>query len=273
MRTFAGLCLSCALAACTFAPSELAGDPGPSPAPDAAAAMDAAAPDGPPVTGPDASARDGGAPAAAFCDAADPELVGCFRFEDTTDDASGSDLDVDATAVGFDEGMSGRAAVFTAASVLRLPETSDLDLAAFTIEMWVRPDALPADPARAGLFDNDGQYGVFLFGPATVRCLASGEVEAVGVVAVGTWTHVACVHDGLNVTLYIDGSVRATAPAGPLGLLFNGSNIGGNSPDGNDHFLGRIDELRIWSRARTADEVCEAASCAASATAAALGPR
>jgi hypothetical protein len=261
MRTFAGLCLSCALAACTFEPSRLDGDPGPSPAPDASSAVDAAASDAPPIAEPDASTPDAGPPAAPLCDPADPALVGCFGFEDATGDASGSALAVSAVNVGFDQGVSGRAAVFTAASVLRLPETSDLDLAAVTVEMWVRPDALPVGAARAGLFDNDGQYSVFLFGGATVRCLATSEVEAAGVLSVGTWTHVACVHDGLSVTLYIDGSLRATVPAGPLGQMFNGSNIGGNSPDGSDHFVGRIDELRIWSRARTSGELCEAAAC------------
>ena len=144
-----------------------------------------------------------------------------------------------------------------------LPETSDLDLDAVTVEMWVRPDALPPTAqARTGLFDNDGQYSVFLFGDGTVHCLASGEIEAVGL-AVGTWTHVACVHNGLSVTLYIDGAALATALAGPLGLMPNGSNIGSNSPDGNDRFIGRIDELRIFRRARTPDELCEAAGCAA----------
>ena len=201
---------------------------------------------------------------AAFCDAGDPALVGCFRFEDSVDDASAAGLDVSPSGVGFAQGVSGRAAVFTAESVLEVAETPALDFDAFTIEMWVRPDALPVDPARAGLFDNNGQYGMFIYGGATVRCTGNGEVLQSGVLAVGSWTHVACVHDGQDFTLYIDGQVRDTSPVDPPDTDgFAGSNIGGNSPDGDDHFIGRLDDLRIWNRARTPDEVCAAARCTA----------
>jgi hypothetical protein len=269
MRTVAGLCLSVALAACAFEPSPLIGGPGPSPAPDAAGAGDATASDAAPspapdaalAPGPDAAAADAGPPA-AFCDPADPELVGCFRFEDTTDDASGAALGVTATAVGFDQGVSGRAAVFTVASALHVAETPALDLGALTIEMWVRPDALPADPARAGLFDNSGQYSVFVFGDATVRCSGNGEVRLAGVLSVGVWTHVACVHDGQSITLFVDGMARVMGPAGALDTTSgSGSNISSDNPGGGDDFIGRIDELRIWSRARTPEEICAAAGC------------
>jgi len=265
MRTFGVLCLAWVLAACAFEPSHLVGGPEPTPSPDAAGAVDAAAPGAPvdaTATG-DAAAPDAGPPA-AFCDPGDPALVGCFRFEDTASDASGAGLNVSASGVGFDQGVSGRAAVITAASALHLDEAPTLDFGAFTIEMWVRPDELPADPARAALFDNDGQYSVFIFGGATVRCSGNGEVRQGGALTVGTWTHVACVHDGQSVTLYIDGQARLTGPAGPPSSDGgNGSNIAGNSPGGDDDFLGRIDELRIWNRARTPAEVCEAADCPA----------
>ena len=226
MRTFGGLCLACALAACAFEPAPLSG----------------------------------GSVSSSSCDPTDSALVGCFRFEDTMDDGSGVGLDVSAEGVGFDQGVSGRAAAFTAASALSIAETPVLDVDAFTIEAWVRPDALPVAPDRAGLFDNDGQYGVFLFGGATVRCSGNGEAQQGGVLTVGAWTHVACVHDGETITLYIGGQVRATGVAGPPDTDGDsGSNIGGNNPGGNDDFIGRIDELRIWSRARTPDELYQAA--------------
>lgn len=269
-RSLLPVCALC-VTACTFEPSRLAGDP--APPPDAGAAADAATPDAaiitPPdaiVTPPDAAVDAGPRP---FCDAADPELVGCFRFEDTTDDASGAALSISATDVGFDQGISGRAAVFTAESELRIAETAALDVGALTIEMWVRPDALPADPARAALLDNSGQYSVFVFGGATVRCSGNGEIRLGDVLTVGAWTHVACVHDGQSITLYIDGVARLTGAAGALSPAgTGGSNIGSDNPGGDDDFIGRIDELRIFRRARTADEVCEAAGCTAPAAAA-----
>jgi hypothetical protein len=267
MQHARSLFLACALcaSACRFEPAPLTGAPGPSPAPDAAAASDATAPGAVPDaaidTGPDAAVDAG--PPAAFCDRADPALVGCFRFDDVTNDASGAGLPVSAVNVDFDQGVSGRAAVFSADSSLHITETPALDVSAVTMEMWVRPDALPVDPARAGLFDNSGQYGIFVLDGATVRCTGGGgQALQAGALTAGVWTHVACVHDGQGITLYIDGTVAATDSAGPLGTASSeGSNIGGDNPDGDDDFLGRIDELRIWSRARTAAEVCEAAGC------------
>ena len=276
MRTFASLCLSCALVACTFEPSPLTGGSGPSPAGDAAvpdAAVDArpgATPDAAPGTTIDAG------PPVVFCDPDDPELVACFRFEGTPDDESGTALIVNAIGVDFDEGVSGRAAVLTNSSEMYIESTSALDVAAVTIEMWVRPDALPPTaPARAGLFDNDGQYSMFVFGDGRVQCLGgNGIAEGLGVLTVGTWTHVACVHDGNDIYLYADGQLRQMDTASPLVTgLGNNSHIGSNSPDSNGRFIGRIDELRIWSRARTPDELCEAAGCAASSSAAPLRPR
>ena len=232
-------------------------------APDGGAVpADAAAPDAADMVDAPLDTAADAAPPAAFCDPADPALVGCFRFEDTTADASGSGLAVSAIDVGFDQGVSGRAAVFTVESALHIDETPVLDLAVFTIEMWVRPDALPVAPSRAGLFDNNAQYALFIFDDATVRCSGNGVAEASDILAVAVWTHVACVHDGQSVTLYVDGQVQATGPAGVLSPgATSGSNIGGDSPGGNDDFIGRIDELRIWSRARTPAEVCEAAGC------------
>ena len=88
-----------------------------------------------------------------------------------------------------------------------------------------------------------------------LRCLDLGaSVTESGALTVGTWTHVAYTHDGQR---------RVTAPGAALETGNDtGTSIGGNSPSG-DPFVGRIDELRIWNRARTAAEVCAAAGCVA----------
>jgi hypothetical protein len=259
--TIVGLLLAVALAACT----QLLGiEDLPPEEDDRDAAM--GIPDSQPADGSaaDAVPADAQPPAGEFCDPADPTLVGCFRFEDTVADDPAARLEVIAEGVGFDQGVSGRAAVFTAGSDLHISETPALDLAAFTIEMWVRPDALPVDPARAALLDNDVQYNVIIFGGAEVRCRGNGDAILPGALTVGVWTHVACVHDGQSITLYIDGVERDTATAGPPATSAgNGTNIGSDAPNGGDDFLGRIDELRVWNRARTPDEICEAAACAA----------
>jgi len=246
------------MTACTFEPA------GSLPGPDATSPPDppGTAPDATPQQMPDARPVDALPPVEAFCDPDDASLVGCFAFEDTAESQSGAGLVVSESDLVYAEGVRGRALDTRSQGALHIEETAALDFDAFTIEMWVHPDQLPTGSGRASLFDNDGQYSVFVFENAAVRCSGNGEVRPEGALAAGTWTHVACVHDGQSVTLYIDGQSRATGPAGlPPRNGGEGSNIAGNSPSGGDRFAGRIDELRIWSRARTAAEICATAGC------------
>lgn len=69
------------------------------------------------------------------------------------------------------------------------------------------------------------------------------------------WHHLAGVYDGTNVMLYVDGQLRATQVAThPLGsgnhLLWMGRSVRNNS-----YFQGKIDEVRIWDVARSAEDI------------------
>jgi sialidase-1 len=83
--------------------------------------------------------------------------------------------------------------------------------------------------------------------------------RAKGALAPGVWHHLACVVQGTATTLYLDGEALASGPAPatkrtPL-LAFIGS-IDGYSA----MFHGAIDELRVYDRAFTADELAAVAA-------------
>jgi hypothetical protein len=197
-----------------------------------------------------------------FCDASDPYLAACYRF----DDAGNLGLDESqygnhalASGVSAVAGVSGTALAHGATSVVKVADSASLDVAALTIEAWIQPSALPAN--RAGLFDNDGQYGFFLQSTGQVRCSAAAiPLTSTPTVAVGTWTHVAFTYDGATLAIYINGQQTDAIPATATMTTSSttGSCIGANSPSG-DAFLGAIDQLRVWRRARTAQEICAAA--------------
>ncbi len=83
------------------------------------------------------------------------------------------------------------------------------------------------------------------------------------------WQHVTGTYDGTTLRLYVDGVLRASATRSISGSLPNsrGWNIGDASPETNASwqnlggsprnaaFNGRIDELQLYDRALTADEV------------------
>ncbi len=209
---------------------------GPTPAVDAAVAVDAAP---------------------AFCQADDPDLVACWEFEvdvdaDQPHDGSQYANHGSATQVDFVAGLRGFALSASPGSVVRVPDSESLDLREqFAIELAVYPRTLPVI-GRAGLLDDDGQYGVFLHAGGEVRCV-TGFASVGGVtIPADAWTQLSCVYDGTRITLYRDGAVGAEADAsGELNRAGTaGVALGHNSPAG-DPFDGLIDSVRVWRTPRT----------------------
>ena len=80
--------------------------------------------------------------------------------------------------------------------------------------------------------------------------------------AADEWHHVASVFDGDHVRLYLDG-VRVDSLAAPLTITPGPQDltIGGDIPGILEIFNGKIDDVRIYSRALTDDDVAELCSC------------
>ena len=122
----------------------------------------------------------------------------------------------------------------------------------------MKPGALP-DAGRFGIIDNDSAYGVF-YTATTVACAFNVTLTATVTLARKTWTHVACTHDGSLITLYLDGAPIASMAAVGNATAGNaqGLVLGGNSPAG-DRMVGLLDQVRVFSEARTAAQICAAA--------------
>ncbi|HUS66934.1 MAG TPA: LamG domain-containing protein [Kofleriaceae bacterium] len=195
----------------------------------------------------------------------EPSLVACYRFEDGTGSVIADQSMYANTAtsysVAFTPGVQGNAVELGATSSVRAPDSASLDATTqLTLEMWVRPTALPPPGGRAGLVDNDGQYGLFVTGSGELRCSMIAVItSAANVLPTGVFSHVACTYDGSFVRLYLNGKELVVGAA--VGMLgtgnTNGLAIGSNSPTG-DVLSGNLDELRIWNVARSASEVCAA---------------
>jgi hypothetical protein len=69
------------------------------------------------------------------------------------------------------------------------------------------------------------------------------------------WTHLAATYDGAALRLYVNGALASTrAMTGPITASASPLRIGGNTIWG-EFFNGVIDELRIYNRALTAQEI------------------
>ena len=65
----------------------------------------------------------------------------------------------------------------------------------------------------------------------------------------------ALTYDGATLRLYVNGTQAASGPAsGPIETNSNPLRIGGNVPYGQ-YFQGRIDEVRVYNRALSSNEI------------------
>lgn len=187
----------------------------------------------------------------------DPSLVLCMRFEGSVvDEARAQIVEVTGTPA-FEPGVAGTALTLDANLTVHIANGPAWTYSALSFEVWVKPAALPQAGARAGLIDKNNSFGVFLQPNGAVTCTMKGAASAV-VAAVGQWVHIACVNDGTTTKLYADGVERASVPAGTVALTPDLAAIGSNSPSGSP-FVGALDSLRLFARARTPGEIAAAA--------------
>ncbi len=129
-----------------------------------------------------------------------------------------------------------------------------------TIEAWIKPDTVEAGKVYAIIGDygemglnfqiRDGKLEVF-FGGRSYHYGAS-------MIAPNVWTHIAFVSDGKDIITYIngneDGRTNITLPIQWISNLLIGTHL--VYPEQYiEQFSGIMDELRIWSIARSQNEI------------------
>jgi hypothetical protein len=73
------------------------------------------------------------------------------------------------------------------------------------------------------------------------------------------WTHITATYDGSKMKLYYNGEVEVEGDAkGKIDKNDVPVSIGRNSEGNREHYIGRVDEVAIWSVALTEDEIQKA---------------
>lgn len=191
--------------------------------------------------------------AVPFCDPSDATLIACYQFDGTTDDASGHALNASSGGVTYVTGERGMAAHADTGTQMNVAESALLDPQAITIEAWIRAP-LPG-AGRAGIVDNQNEWGFFL--------QPGGALQGIGLTSLAnvpdsTWTHVAETYDG-TTRHYVNGVQVGASGGGGLALSsagIDGISIAADNPPGAGSPLnGDIDQLRIYSVARTPEQI------------------
>jgi len=144
-----------------------------------------------------------------------------------------------------------------------LPPLGTFYKAAFTLEAWVRPDALSQvfDTAVVGSWTtDDGGAMIWIDGVAGRYRLSLGQelsvyLDSVVYPSSYAWHHVAATYDGTTARFFLDGTEVASKPfSGDIGDS-DTWRIGayGSTPTG--FFNGALDEVKIYDRALSASEI------------------
>ncbi|HEX3857718.1 MAG TPA: LamG-like jellyroll fold domain-containing protein [Verrucomicrobiae bacterium] len=204
-------------------------------------------------------------------------MVGWWRAENNALDSAGTNNGTLVGGTGYSPGMVGTAFQFIGGnSGVALGDPTDLHFTnSFTIEGWVKVQILPG-PAGYNLgqiiFRGDTRT---YFDPYFLCVLNTGsfrfhleDAAANGVdldtapFSINQWKHVAAVFNGTTglMQIFVNGQLAAqtTTAIRPFQDLDPGYNPGiaiGNTENGIEPFVGLIDELTIFKRAISSNEV------------------
>jgi hypothetical protein len=141
-------------------------------------------------------------------------------------------------------------------------DAASLDLTTgMTIEAWVKPSLLTGwrsvvtKEAPGGL-----AYALYSGNNASRPAgyvHTTSDIEATGTTAMvaNVWTHLAVTYDGTTLRMFVNGvQVRTQSASGAAITTAGALRIGGNSAWG-EYFKGLIDEVRIYNRALTVNEI------------------
>lgn len=170
-------------------------------------------------------------------------------------------------------GKAGKALAADGASVcLDVPHAAALEPEQLTVEAWIRPAALPdgRDGRRwiVGKNTNEwqqGHYALCLIGGKVAGYLNIGGgrdnvIEAASAdapIQPKLWQHLAMTYDGKTLRLYLAGKELAAKEVNKPRQPGQGALRIGGRPDGlaTSFFRGELDEVRVYKRALSADDL------------------
>jgi hypothetical protein len=183
-----------------------------------------------------------------------------------TSDASGKGHNGEVREAQFVAGRFGNALRFDGVNDwVTVADSAALDLSsAMTIEAWVNPSVV-AGWQTVLLKEGTGNMAYELYSnndvnrPAVYFTGGNGAIRtATGTakLAPNTWTHVATTYDGTSMRVYVNGVlVRTVARSGAILATAGPLHIGGNEVWGGEFYSGLIDEVRIYNRALSLEEI------------------
>ncbi|MEK6793739.1 MAG: LamG-like jellyroll fold domain-containing protein [Spirochaetota bacterium] len=177
-------------------------------------------------------------------------------------DTSGNGLNGKASGASWTRGISGTALQCNGKSVVTIPNAQALSTPHITVMFWIRIARSESDK-QIFAKKSSGKEGY------RITCTANtltwqipsaekpwGYALKSSALSMNEWHHAACTYDGASMNIYIDGAPAGTLPrTGDILPSRADLSIGAFDASGTSGFSGTIDEVGIYARALSADEV------------------
>src|SRR3989344_1540019 len=163
----------------------------------------------------------------------------------------------------YSNGKVGGTYDFNSNGYINIPATNDLDVQNLTISLWF--NTTNRDIAVAYIFEKGNsstQYLLFLFAGSlyfrTINATGNSNDLSTSMAGVSNnnWHHLIATYNGTHKAVYIDGLLNSTGIYSDT--LATGLNTGatiGSHPAGGFNFNGRMDELMIFNRSLSAQQI------------------
>lgn len=194
------------------------------------------------------------------------DLVGWWKLDGSARDSSANRINgtiggaapttdrkgATASAYSFN-GSSNYIAIPNAAALTATPKNQ------WTMAAWIYPTSTSGLQQIIRKDNAGGGYFLRLNGTSLESLFSYGagfSGNAMGTVTANQWQYVVALYDGSSVRHYING-VQVGVQSVPMTLSFNTSSlaIGATSTVNNEFFSGKIDDVRLYSRALSATEI------------------
>jgi hypothetical protein len=169
-------------------------------------------------------------------------------------------------------GKFGRAASFDGTGWVIVPDSPSLRATtALTYSAWIYPTGLdgsrsPGIITKRRGFGDSSAYTMFLWSNDNLYVDLDGEdyrFASNTVFQSANWYHVAVVYDatlqsGMRAQIYVNGVLDIASEETSTSISpYDSDLLIGDLPGGGDTFMGRIDEVAIWTRALSATEIAQ----------------
>lgn len=208
--------------------------------------------------------------------AANSDLISRYHLNEntnnTTQDSSGNDLVGQDYSISLVPGKYGNAFDTSNGGYVQITDTSLLEPANVSVEAWVKAVNFPGSYqyvlSKGANGCNVASYALYTGATGGLQFyISNGTTFATSPDAGrgiwdGKWHYVVGSFDGATVRLYVDGQQVSQGTPTTITPAYN-------FPDGNDLYIGRyngtclfgfngqLDEVRIWNRALTSNEITQ----------------